>query len=129
EDRPHGRSVVAAIAPYGEIWAIDARPGASAATHDLRRCGRATVRERVELVYGGGQGDVRPRQDEPGGPMLADLRRSLPQALRAPALQPRSVPAQAARERDAEAGVDTRRSRPHVRHRFDWPVRDRRTIQ
>ena len=105
------------VAPNGTVRAIDARPGASASTHDLRRRRRATVRERVELVHGGGQGDVRPRQDEPGGPVLADLRRSVPQALRAPAIQPRAVPAQVARERDAEAGMDARRSRPHVRHR------------
>ena len=84
KDRPHGRGVVAAVAPNGAVRAIDARPGAPTSTHDLRRCSGTAVRERVELVHGSGQGDVRPRQDEPGGAVLADLRRSLPQALRAP---------------------------------------------
>ena len=50
---------------------------------------RAAVRERVELLHGGRQGDVRPRQVEPGGAVLADLRRPLPQALRAPPLRAR----------------------------------------
>ena len=86
QDRPDGRGLVAAVAPHGQVRPVDARPGPPAAPHDLRRRRRAAVRERVELVHGGRQGDVRPRQDEPRRPVLADLRRPLPQAVRAPAL-------------------------------------------
>ena len=61
--------------------------------------------QRVELVHGGGQGHVRARQDEPGRPVLADLRRPLPQAVRPRALAPRVLPEADVRERAAEEGV------------------------
>ena len=76
----------------GQLRAVDPRSGAAASPHDLRRCRRAAVRQRVELVHGSRQGDVRPRQDEPGGPVLADLRRPLPEALRPSALLPGRFP-------------------------------------
>ncbi len=65
-DRPDGRGVVAARAAHGEVRPIDTGPGPPAAPHDLRRRRRATVRERVELVHGGGQGHVRPRPARAG---------------------------------------------------------------
>ncbi len=105
-DRPDGRGVVAAVTPDGTLRAVDARPGPSAAAHHVRRRGGKPVRERVQLLHGSRQGDVRPRQDQQGGPVLADLRRPLPEALRAPALLAGTVPAQAAQERHAEAGLD-----------------------
>ena len=43
--------------------------------------------------------------------------------------QPGSLPAAAARERAAEAGVDAGRPRPAVRHRRRRPRRDRRALQ
>ncbi len=46
-----------------------------------------------------------------GGAGLADLRRPVPQALRPPAIAPRALPEEAARERQPEAGVDARRPR------------------
>ena len=91
QDRPDGRGVVAAGTPDRPVRAVDARPGPPAAAHDLRRRRRAAVRQRVELVHGGRQGDVRARQDEPGGAVLADLRRPLPQALRPPAVAARAA--------------------------------------
>ena len=117
------------VAANGPVRAVDARPGPPAPPHHLRRRRRPALRERVELVHGGRQGDVRPRQDEPGRAVLADLRRPLPEAVRAPALQPRSVPPQAAGERAAQAGVDARRPRPHVRHRRRRPGRHDRAVQ
>ena len=61
--------------------------------------------------------------------MLADLRRPLPQALRPPAVAPRALPEEAARERQPEAGVDARRPRQHVRHRPRRAGGDRRALQ
>jgi 3-oxosteroid 1-dehydrogenase len=52
-------------------------------TLDQARLRRRTVRQRVQLLHGGRQGDVRARQDQQGGAVLAGLRRPLPQALRA----------------------------------------------
>ena len=74
EDRPDGRSLVAALTPDREVRAIDARPGPPAPAHDLRRRRGKALRERVELVHGGGQGDVRARPDQSGSPVLACLR-------------------------------------------------------
>ena len=91
--------------------------------------GRAAVRERVELVHGGGQGDVRAGQDEPGRPLLADLRRPLPQALRPRAVAPRVLPEADVRERAAEEGADAGRARRAVRHRRRRARRDRRALQ
>ena len=64
-----------------------------------------------------------------GGSVLADLRRPLPQALRAPALVTGTLPAQAAQERHAEAGLDAEGPRRHVRDRSRRPGRDRRALQ
>ena len=86
-----GRGVVAAVAAHRPVRPVDARPGPPAAPHDLRRRGGQPVRQRVELLHGGRQGDVRARQDQPGRAVLADLRRPLPQALRAPALAARAA--------------------------------------
>ncbi len=90
----------------GRFGQIDSRPSPAAPPDHLRRCRRTAVRERVELLHGGRQGDVRPRQDEPRRSLLADLRRSLPEALCAPAFPSRPVPASAVRERHAQTGLD-----------------------
>src|ERR1700734_2154882 len=108
-DGSDGRGLVATLTAYRAIRPVHVGPGPPTASDDLRRRSRETVRERVELVHGGGQGDVRPRQDEPGRAVLAHLRRPLPQALRTPALKSRSVPEEAVRERESEAGLDTER--------------------
>ena len=93
EDGPHGRGLVVALTPDRAVRAVHARPGPTASPHHLRRRRRKAIRERVELLHGSGQGDVRPGQDQPGGAVLAHLRRPLPKALRPPALPPRSLPA------------------------------------
>ena len=91
-DRPDGRGVVAAVAPDRPVRAVDPRPGPAATPHHLRRRRGRAVRERVELLHGGRQGDVRARQDQSGGAVLAGLRRPLPEALRPPPLPPGSLP-------------------------------------
>ena len=75
---------------------VDPRPGQAAAAHDHGRRRRQPVRQRVELLHGGRQGDVRPRQDRQGRAGLADLRRPLPQALRPPAIAAGALPEEAA---------------------------------
>ena len=68
-------------------------------------------------------------QDQPGRPVLADLRRPVPQALRAPALEPRPLPEEAVRERPAQAGLDPRRPGPALPHRPRRARRDDRALQ
>ena len=48
------------VAAHGPIRAVDPRSGPATTPDHVRRCRRSAVRERVELLHGGRQGDVRP---------------------------------------------------------------------
>ena len=129
QDRPDGRGLVAALTTHRPLRPVHPRPGPSASADDLRRYGRKALCQRVELVYGSGQRNVRPKQDEPSGAVLADFRRPLPEALRPPKVEPGSVPEEALRKREAQAGLDTGRPRETLQHRPQRTGRDRRAVQ
>ena len=116
-DGSHGRGLVA---PHPEGWQvrpIDARRRTVPAWCDLRRCRRAAVRQRGQLVHGDRPGDVRARSDGQGSAVLADLRRRLPAALLPRPVQARQAPEGPDRKRDAQAGRHHRFPRRGVRHR------------
>ena len=129
-DRPDGRGVVAARRPAraGSASRRSTRPASGPARSTSTPTGERFVNESNSYMEVGKAMYERDKTSRavPCWLIFDDRYRKRYAHLRS---QPRPLPAQAARERPAQAGVDARRPRPDVRHRRRRPGRDGRALQ